>query len=296
MNIHRMTQNVFAMFFAFILLLFGCFTILDVQQPAAVKPGDQITVQLLVRTEADPDWGLIDDGQYGILGIMMPDDWTVTSVRYEPVKTGTDTSDVEGRVMEYLDPADPDNAPGGKVDYWTDSLEYHYPPPDDMWWEVYQAVEEDSTQIDTGYVNVFIEFTVGQREGTYDMAYFTSMATLDWDFEWQYSYSPGHTVTVSATAIEPSKSVVPGAFSLYQNYPNPFNPETRIRYELEKRSQIQLTLHDINGKTIRVLSEGAQSAGQHQYILNGSDLASGVYMYRLTDGVHTLTRKLVMVR
>lgn len=296
MRFKRMLRNLLVAATLFALLLSGCFTILSVEQPDSAMPGQQITIKLLVRTESDPGWGLINDGQYGIFGIMMPDDWNVDSVWYRSHDVPPDTSDLRPMIMEYLDPADPDNSPGGKVDYWTDSLEFHYPPPDGMWWEVYQSVEEDSTQIDTGYVDLFVKVTVGSREGSYDLAYFTTMATLDWDEEHYYSYSPGHTITVSATAIEDRATTLPGTFTLYQNYPNPFNPRTTIRYELQKAADVSLTLHDLNGRQVDLIFAGKQATGMHQINYNAEHLASGIYLYRLSDGRHSLTRKLMIIK
>jgi len=281
-----------------VLLIFvsGCFTILSVDQPATAKPGDEITVKMVVRTEEDPAWGLIDDGQFGILGIMMPEDWDVKSVWYNAKDMSSANSDLSPNTMEYLDPADPDKAPGGKVDYWTDSLYMHYPPPEGMMWIVYQSVNIDSTKMDTGYVDLYVQFTVGQKEGSFDLAYFVSMASLDWDFDNYYSYSPGHTITISTTALEEKQNHHPAVFSLQQNYPNPFNPVTTIRYELAGMEHVRLIISDLSGKTVATLADEVQDSGLHSLQFSGKDLSSGIYVYTLTAGNSILARKMVLCK
>ena len=89
---------------------------------------------------------------------------------------------------------------------------------------------------------------------------------------------------------------LPKAWSLSQNYPNPFNPSTTIRYGLPSRSHVTLTVFNTLGQQVATLVEGEQEAGFHEAVFNAKNLASGVYLYRLTAGSYVETRKLVLVR
>ena len=84
--------------------------------------------------------------------------------------------------------------------------------------------------------------------------------------------------------------------SLSQNYPNPFNPSTNIRFELPKTSHVNLTVFDVLGRQVSVLVNARREAGVHQVKFDGSGLASGVYLYRLTAGNFVETRKLLLLR
>ena len=94
------------------------------------------------------------------------------------------------------------------------------------------------------------------------------------------------------------RSVSPPAheFALLQNYPNPFNPSTMIRYGLPNRSHVSLTVYNTLGQRVTQLVNGEVDAGYHEVKFDGKDLSSGVYFYRMTAGIYTSTRKLVVVK
>jgi hypothetical protein len=100
-------------------------------------------------------------------------------------------------------------------------------------------------------------------------------------------------LTVTGVTAE---EVLPVAYELAQNYPNPFNPSTTITYELPRSSMVKLTVYDLLGREVSVLVSERRDAGVHEVKFDGSNLASGVYLYRLTAGSFVETRKLVLVR
>ena len=95
----------------------------------------------------------------------------------------------------------------------------------------------------------------------------------------------------------PDDSILePKVFTLDQNYPNPFNPSTVIRFHLSRSGFVILHLYDINGRMIRELIRGNRMAGTNEIVLDGTSLASGVYMYRLEFNGQLESRKLVLIR
>jgi len=85
-------------------------------------------------------------------------------------------------------------------------------------------------------------------------------------------------------------------FALAQNHPNPFNPATVITYSLSERSRVRLNVYDVRGRLVATLVDGVQDVGPHKIRWNASDLASGVYFYRLKAGSFTKARKLVVIK
>ena len=96
---------------------------------------------------------------------------------------------------------------------------------------------------------------------------------------------------------------VPIKFSLSQNYPNPFNPSTKIKYSIPKvgnanlRSlQTSLKVYDILGREVTTLVNENQQPGNYEVEFNASIHSSGVYLYKLTAGSFTATKKMILLR
>lgn len=110
------------------------------------------------------------------------------------------------------------------------------------------------------------------------------------DIDGSYEYSNEVEVNLEA----------PLHFSLYQNYPNPFNPVTTIKYSIpagiETPYMARLRVYDIIGNEVATLVNERQSAGIYEVTFNGSNLASGVYFYKLQAGSFLQTRKFVLMK
>ena len=102
-------------------------------------------------------------------------------------------------------------------------------------------------------------------------------------------------VEVTTTDVE-SDPALPLAYALEQNYPNPFNPSTTIRYGLPGHSPVTLNVFNTLGQQVATLVEGEQEAGYHSVRFDATNLASGVYFYRLQAGVFVQTRKFLFLK
>jgi choice-of-anchor B domain-containing protein len=91
-------------------------------------------------------------------------------------------------------------------------------------------------------------------------------------------------------------SVSPIAFGLEQNYPNPFNPTTKIDFRLSAPGFTTLKVFDVLGREVATLVDENLSAGFHFRFFNASQIASGVYIYRLQSGQFAETRRMLLTR
>jgi hypothetical protein len=74
---------------------------------------------------------------------------------------------------------------------------------------------------------------------------------------------------------------IPNKFSLSQNYPNPFNPSTNIDFDIPNDSKVSLKLYDISGREVMTLVNESKPAGYYTIQMNGSNLPSGMYFYKI---------------
>ncbi len=84
-------------------------------------------------------------------------------------------------------------------------------------------------------------------------------------------------------------------------YPNPFNPHTTISFTLGVDGPVRLSIHDVQGRRLRVLLDRALPAGDHSFTWDGRDesgreLPSGVYFSRLMAEGEIQSGKLVLSR
>ena len=97
---------------------------------------------------------------------------------------------------------------------------------------------------------------------------------------------------VSAESEDPG----PLTYALHQNFPNPCNPTTMIRYQLPVSGEVRLVVYDVLGREVSVLVDERKEGGFHEVKFDGSNLASGVYFYRLQAGDFAQTKRLLLLR
>lgn len=93
-----------------------------------------------------------------------------------------------------------------------------------------------------------------------------------------------------------SDNEFPSSTTLFQNYPNPFNPSTTIQFNLDKKSDVKLTIYDSIGKKVRSIIDSNLLAGIHNYTVSLDEFSSGIYFAILeTDGARELI-KLTLIK
>ncbi|GBE30191.1 hypothetical protein BMS3Bbin04_01221 [bacterium BMS3Bbin04] len=92
-------------------------------------------------------------------------------------------------------------------------------------------------------------------------------------------------------------SGLPTVAAMTQAYPNPFNPETRVSVTLPETSRLNLVLYNVRGQVVAELADGTFPAGEHQFMVDGAAMASGVYFLRaFVPGELNQTQKLILMR
>lgn len=96
-------------------------------------------------------------------------------------------------------------------------------------------------------------------------------------------------------------STIPERFTVKQNFPNPFNAGTVIEYATDSWGTSRLEIFNVLGQRLVVFEQSDVAPGKHSFYWDGTDdagspLASGVYLYRVTSGGSSYSRKMVLVK
>ncbi|MDH7606113.1 MAG: choice-of-anchor A family protein, partial [Melioribacter sp.] len=98
----------------------------------------------------------------------------------------------------------------------------------------------------------------------------------------------------SVTSVESEE--IPTKFELSQNYPNPFNPVTTIKFAVPEKGRYTLKVYDILGQEVATLFDDEMNAGIQKLTFNGSNLSSGIYIYRLIGNNVNISKKMILMK
>ena len=103
-------------------------------------------------------------------------------------------------------------------------------------------------------------------------------------------------IAATITGMAENENNIPLEYGLKQNYPNPFNPTTNIEFSIPKSEFVTLKVYNILGEEVATLVSEKLAAGSYKYDWNASDLASGVYLYRLQAGDYVDVKKMILMK
>lgn len=89
---------------------------------------------------------------------------------------------------------------------------------------------------------------------------------------------------------------VPSSYELSQNYPNPFNPTTKIKYSVPEDGFVNIAVYNLLGGKVSEIVSGIQKAGNYEVTFSASELASGMYIYRMASGGFVSIKKMMILK
>jgi len=119
---------------------------------------------------------------------------------------------------------------------------------------------------------------------------------ISWFGKGGVAYTFYHPDSVAAGIEDQFANQPVSDFNLYQNYPNPFNPTTNIMFSIANAQHVSLKVYDVLGKEIEVLLDEEMNAGNYIVNFDGSELSSGVYLYKLVAGNRSETKKMLLMK
>jgi predicted phosphodiesterase len=98
------------------------------------------------------------------------------------------------------------------------------------------------------------------------------------------------------TSVSGVESIPINKFGLDQNFPNPFNPLTKIRFQIQEYGFARLVVYDVLGNEVSTVLNQNKPAGSYELDFNAGNLPSGIYMYTLTVGNYSDSKKMILLK
>ena len=174
-----------------------------------------------------------------------------------------------------------------------------------------KQIERNKDWLDNGVHNTFTDYWWNVQEDD-------NPVVVQWPIPMDFSYSATSSAATAcshggpvgstkhmdhsaALEIDVSSETLPNRFGLKQNYPNPFNPTTEIAFTLDQTADVNLSIYNMLGQKVRTLTNGSKNAGTHTLQWNGLDemgqnVSTGIYLYRLTSGSKSITKKMAFMK
>jgi len=88
----------------------------------------------------------------------------------------------------------------------------------------------------------------------------------------------------------------PNSYGLSQNYPNPFNPSTKINYSVPVEALVNIAVYNVLGEKVADVVNSVHKAGNYEFTFDATNLASGMYIYRMESGNYISIKKMMILK
>ena len=119
---------------------------------------------------------------------------------------------------------------------------------------------------------------------------FSSFISID---NGNFSFSP---VVIENLKVNEKPNLIPQSLTLHSAYPNPFNPQIRIPFSLVEGKNVKISIIDLNGKIINVLTDQYFHPGNHSLMFSDHKIPSGIYFINIYHKNGSETQKITYLK
>jgi hypothetical protein len=162
-------------------------------------------------------------------------------------------------------------------------------------------MDTSETRMTWQWQNKWVEGVSGSGTDTLFLLISSGFNQRHFKENWTSGYMWGNSnLTVQSfhdpTKVNKEQIYKPEYIHLKQNFPNPFNPSTTFAFQLENNEYASLKIFNVLGEEIVTITEGLFLSGENIVKWNASNLASGIYFYRLQTKNYSETKKLLLLK
>ena len=115
-------------------------------------------------------------------------------------------------------------------------------------------------------------------------------------FSYEGDFEITETIVANSQGEISATLPVAATFSVRDVYPNPFNPTTQLDVSMPLGGEIKVGVYNLLGQTIATLASGYMDAGNHTFVWDASNVASGTYFMKIEADGFAQTQKLFLLK
>jgi len=273
-------------------MVFGCYEFRSVDQPSSANSNSTFDVYVVMNQDDDADNNFVNEGDdtqdYGLLGVFLPEGWTVKdSIHYYVVAQMTmDGSDGQSHTATkdwsndgYLIHDDDHSAA-------LEASALGAPGSGYYWWGARSNQDVDLHYFDSLYFTITV--VTDDKVGNFALRY----AIGDEDSDNRIPYDPNNVTDPMPITITAAASIKPSVLNEAEVtiYPNPSFGTLNLNFANPLNEKVEMLIYDLRGRIM--LSKTLENQENN---LNVSDFLPGTYMMRLTVDKEVITRKFVVL-
>jgi hypothetical protein len=273
-----------------VFMVFGCYEFKSINQPTEANSNSSFDVAIVMHQDPDDENNFVDEGSpmanHGLLGILLPEGWTVKdSIVYFVVSAD---SMMDGDGVWHV--ASQDYSSSGHLVYNEDHANAltesaSAPPPGYYWWGARTDTTVDMHFYDSLYYTVTI--MTDDQLGQFALRY----AVGDEDSDNRMPYDVDVISDPMPITITEAVSVGPSILESenIELYPNPSHGLLNVKIRDLNSQKVDLMIYDLQGRIILTKILDSQ---ENLLDLKGYD--PGTYVLRMTAGEDVMTRKFIL--
>ena len=162
----------------------------------------------------------------------------------------------------------------------------------DSWENVYSVVDQVGWSSNHGENISLIRFPDG-NVNWYNWGDF-----MGYNDETSYTFRDGDLTpgTTNSLHLDIEEIALPEYVANLKCFPNPFNAQTTISFSLMNNSHVEISIYDITGRLVEVVTNKAYPVGEHSIVWNAGNMPSGMYFARLATDKSSTTERLVLLK
>lgn len=104
----------------------------------------------------------------------------------------------------------------------------------------------------------------------------------------------GKVMVTDLIGVGVDEELTDNGIAISRIYPNPFSDKTNINFSIVEAGNVVVSIHDMTGRELSVLSNEVMTAGEHQISWEAGNVPNGIYFCTISTADNKITQKVML--